>query len=187
MSIQITNFDFLAITVVGISSAWGLLKGASKTLVWATSIIACIYILTNHLTFFEAKLAPLIRKDFLKIAAIMSVIVVMALINKIMGKIIKHLLTSIGIGILDNFFGLVLGFVRGALLVIIIVKMLLINDQLFKFMEINKSKSWPVLKIYVKQDFHWQTANLSSLKIYLHKQLDRFVSLSNKHAPKHHR
>lgn len=190
MTLELNNFDVLAYCVVGFSLAVGLFKGVTKSIIWLLAIAGSIYCIINFRIAVASKLLPYIDSEVLRMAiAVILIIILFMLCGTLITRIIRSLISAIGLSGVDHLFGGIFGFMRGYFILAIITHLLSFSDQAKELLETKSSSTWPSVKSYAdktKLDFSQQIASLSDLETYLHTQLDRFGNQDNKHAPKHH-
>ena len=191
MTIELNNFDVLAYTLIGISIIVGLFKGVTKSIIWLLAIVGSIYSIINFRVAVAQKLTPYVDSDVLRvIIAILIIIFLFMLTGTILTKVVRSLISAIGLSGVDHLFGGIFGFMRGYLILAILTNLISYSDQLLELLETKSSSTWPSVKQYsdkTKLDLTRQISSLSDLGTYLRKQLDHFVSLNNTHAPKHHK
>ena len=189
MTIELNNFDVLAYTLVGISVVIGLFKGVTKSIIWLLAIVGSIYSILHYRVIVANKLTPYVDSEILRIIfAVIIIVILFMLLGTIITRIVRSLISAIGLSGVDHLFGGVFGFMRGYLILGILTNLISYSDQLLELLETNSSSLWPSVKLYsdrTKSDLTRQIASLSDLGTYLRKQLDHFVSLSNKYAPPH--
>ena len=190
MTLELNNFDVLAYCIVGFSIAVGLFKGVTKSIIWLIAIAGSIYSIINFRILVAHKLSPYVDNEILRMAiAILIIIILFMLCGTLLTRIVRSIISAIGLSGVDHLFGGVFGFMRGYFILAIITHLLSFSDQAKELLETKSSSIWPSVRKYAektKLDFSQQIASLSDLETYLRKQLDHFGNQDSKHAPKHH-
>ncbi len=113
-----THFDLLIITIIAISTLFGLFRGLIKSSIsligWIVSFILAVQFSDLLIPVFEKYTSS---KDLANTFSIVALFVLIAIIIAIINSIIVALLAVICGGIIDRSLGLFFGFVRGCFLV----------------------------------------------------------------------
>lgn len=190
MILELNNFDVLVFCGIIISTATGLIKGFTRSILWLGGGLASMYVILNFRISVAQELSNYIKYAWAAdIIAVIAILFFTMLVATILGKFIKSLLGFVGLGIFDHILGLIFGFLRGLFFILLLLHFSIKSTAVTKSLQIKESKSWPTLRNMINQPKDWQQQipNLSNLKTYWHTQLDHFVSLNNMHVPKHRR
>ncbi len=117
-----TLFDYVAIAIVGISLLLGLMRGAVKEIFslvsWVVAFLAAKMFSVPVAHFLEPAVAnSSLRLLTAFIILFIFALIVMALINLLISAAIK----KIGLGPIDRLLGAIFGFVRGLLIMVVLV------------------------------------------------------------------
>jgi len=121
-AMQLTTLDYFAIGILVVSAAVGLWRGFFREVIalvawFAAALLAyhfCNYLATEWLSAF-------IPNEAARLASAFLLIFVAVLITAgLLARAFQSLLSSAGLTLVDRFFGLIFGFVRGALVLVVL-------------------------------------------------------------------
>lgn len=118
-----TGFDLVVLTIIGITIALGLWKGLAVQLFGMAGLIAG-YILSVKYYMNIAKLLPDINQGTAKIAGFLSIFIASIIAAFFLGRLLERLLKLAGLGWANRLLGGVLGFIKGTLIVSVILVVL---------------------------------------------------------------
>ena len=131
-------FDYFILTLLIVSSIYGLYRGFIKEVLSLTGLVLSFYLASNFDNSL-ANIAPIENKsDFLIISAF--ILIFTSLLIKLVSKVLK----LVGLSILNRFFGFVFGMARGLMIVLVILYL----NQLIPFINLidsNESSLIPIL------------------------------------------
>ena len=121
-AMQLTTLDYFAIGILVVSAVVGLWRGFFREVIalvawFAAAWLAyhfCNYLATEWLSAFIPNEAARLASAFLLI--FVAVLIAAALL----ARAFQSLLSSAGLTLVDRFFGLIFGFVRGALVLVVL-------------------------------------------------------------------
>jgi membrane protein required for colicin V production len=127
---MMTWVDYGIIAIVGISLIIGVFRGFVRELVslvlWVGAIVATLH----YLGTIEQYVSHSIHSIYGQYAAIIIVLLLVVLaVSWFIGKILTAAASSVGLGPVNRFFGLLFGFCRGLLLVAFLITMLPSSDR----------------------------------------------------------
>ena len=116
----VTIFDTIVFAIVGLSAIVGLVRGAIREVIGLSSWLLA-FIAAKTLS---PKIAPLLLSgigshSLAALAAFVGVFVVTLLVVSLLGALLTAALKRIGLGPVNRVFGLVVGVLRGVLIVLI--------------------------------------------------------------------
>jgi membrane protein required for colicin V production len=117
-----TLFDYFVIAIVGISLLLGLMRGAVKEVFSLASWIIAFFVAKLFSVPFAKMLESAVGNSSLRLLTAFIILFIFALI--VMGLIsllIASAVKKIGLGPLDRLLGAVIGFLRGAVIMLILV------------------------------------------------------------------
>jgi membrane protein required for colicin V production len=118
----LTSFDYVVLTVIGISIVVSMMRGAIKEMLAIFGWVAAFYVAKTY----AALLSPLLPQDIpteaLKtLAAFLILLIAVLFINSLLSIAISSLISKIGLGWLNRFLGVIFGFAKGLLIVCVLV------------------------------------------------------------------
>jgi membrane protein required for colicin V production len=132
-----TTVDFIVIGIIAFSAILGLIRGLTREALSLTGFILAMYLAYT----FSGEIAT----KWLNTApggttgqnalAFIGVFVVVLILSKIISSLFTRVVSSIGLSFFDRLFGAVFGFLRGALIVVVL-------STLFALTDIPKSAEW---------------------------------------------
>ena len=117
-----TLFDYFAIAIVGISMLLGLMRGAIKEVFSLASWIIAFIVARLFSVQFAQVLESAVSNSSLRLLAAFIMLFILALI--VMGLIslmLTAVIKKIGLGSLDRLLGTVIGFLRGVVIMLVLV------------------------------------------------------------------
>jgi membrane protein required for colicin V production len=154
MSTHLTNFDYIIIAILFLSTFFALLKGFIRTLVSLIGTVLSLYVTTKLYPI----LLPIISKKYAastmtaKIGTGLLSYVVALIIIGIISKFILSLTSNFRGGALDRSLGLIFGFIRGVLIacmIFLVANAIISNLPLIRSSKnkwLTESKSYFLLK-----------------------------------------
>ena len=125
-------FDYFILTVLIVSSIYGVYRGLIKEILSLTGLVLSFYLASN----FDNSLANLVpienKSDFLIISAFILIFVSTLILTSLLIKIISKVLKFAGLSILNRFFGFIFGMARGLVVVLVILYL----NQLIPFINL---------------------------------------------------
>ena len=125
-------FDYFILTVLIVSSIYGVYRGLIKEVLSLTGLVLSFYLASN----FDNLLANLVpienKSDFLIISAFILIFVSTLILTSLLIKIISNVLKFAGLSILNRFFGFIFGMARGLVVVLVILYL----NQLIPFINL---------------------------------------------------
>lgn len=112
------TLDFILLAVVGISGFMAVLRGFLREVLGLVGWISA-FILASR---FSGELAHYLdhwihQPDVLNMAAFLLIFLVVLLLFGVLGRLLRHLASQVGLTLTDRFFGLCFGLARGTLIV----------------------------------------------------------------------
>jgi len=137
-------FDYFILTLLIVSSIYGLYRGFIKEVLSLTGLVLSFYLASN----FDNSLANIVpienKSDFLIISAFILIFVSTLILTSLLIKLVSKVLKLVGLSILNRFFGFVFGMARGLMIVLVILYL----NQLIPFTNLidsNESSLIPIL------------------------------------------
>ena len=137
-------FDYFILTLLIVSSIYGLYRGFIKEVLSLTGLVLSFYLASN----FDNSLANIVpienKSDFLIISAFILIFVSTLILTSLLIKLVSKVLKLVGLSILNRFFGFVFGMARGLMIVLVILYL----NQLIPFINLidsNESSLIPFL------------------------------------------
>ena len=125
-------FDYFILTVLIVSSIYGVYRGLIKEVLSLTGLVLSFYLASN----FDNSLANLVpienKSDFLIISAFILIFVSTLIFTSLLIKIISKVLKFAGLSILNRFFGFIFGMASGLVVVLVILYL----NQLIPFINL---------------------------------------------------
>jgi membrane protein required for colicin V production len=125
-------FDYFILTVLIVSSIYGVYRGLIKEILSLTGLVLSFYLASN----FDNSLANLVpienKSDFLIISAFILIFVSTLILTSLLIKIVSKVLKFAGLSILNRFFGFIFGMARGLVVVLVILYL----NQLIPFINL---------------------------------------------------
>lgn len=117
-----TSFDYAVLAIIGVSIIVSMMRGAIKELLALFGWIAAFYIAKTY----ASVLAPLLPVDIpteaLKtLAAFLILLIAVLFLNSLLSIAISSIVSKIGLGWLNRFLGVIFGFIKGFLIVCVVV------------------------------------------------------------------
>lgn len=117
-----TSFDYAVLGIIGISIVISIMRGAVKELLALFGWVAAFIIAKTY----ASQLAPLLPQDIpteaLKVlAAFLILLIAVLFINSLLSIAVSSVVSKIGLGWLNRFLGVILGFMKGFLIVCVLV------------------------------------------------------------------
>ena len=137
-------FDYFILTLLIVSSIYGLYRGFIKEVLSLTGLVLSFYLASN----FDNSLANIVpienKSDFLIISPFILIFVSTLILTSLLIKLVSKVLKLVGLSILNRFFGFVFGMARGLMIVLVILYL----NQLIPFINLidsNESSLIPIL------------------------------------------
>ena len=125
-------FDYFILTVLIVSSIYGVYRGLIKEVLSLTGLVLSFYLASN----FDNSLANLVpienKSDFLIISAFILIFVSALILTSLLIKIVSKVLKFAGLSFLNRFFGFIFGMARGLVVVLVILYL----NQLIPFINL---------------------------------------------------
>lgn len=114
-----TLFDWAVLLIVGLSSVLGLMRGAIREVLALVGWVVAFFVARQFGVDFSAMLSNVVANDSLRLLLSFAVLFVATLLVMALGRMaLTEIVKKIGLGGADKFFGLVIGVVRGGLIVL---------------------------------------------------------------------
>jgi len=118
----LTSFDYAVLAIVGVSIVISMMRGAIKELLALLGWIAAFYIARTY----SSVLAPMLPVDIptealRTLAAFLILLIAVLFLNSLLTVAISSIVSKIRLGWLNRFLGLVFGFMKGLLIVCVLV------------------------------------------------------------------
>lgn len=115
-----TGFDYAVLVVVGLSLLIGVLRGGVKEVLSLVGWVAAFLVANTFAGQLAPALAPLIVNPALQTVSAYTALFIVTLLLVVLLKIVlSELIKTLGLGALDRFLGLFVGFARGVLITLI--------------------------------------------------------------------
>ena len=136
-----TWVDYGIIGIIAVSVVIALFRGFVREVVSLAAWVGGILLTLHYLIRIESYLAHWVASIYLRYAIIiLAVLVLVSLVSWLVGKILHRLVSSVGLGFTNRFFGFIFGFLRGVVVVSFLVILLppadVKNNQAFKNSEL---------------------------------------------------
>ena len=155
-----TTVDFFVIAILVISSTLGLIRGLVKELLSLVSFVVATYLayeFSSQIALAWLEAIP-IGSTGRMVLAFGLIFVVVLIVGKVLGNLISRVLSGAGLSFLDRVLGSGFGFLRGALIVVILSTLLAVTD-LPKSNEWKDALSRPAVELVVGIVRHWLPDN----------------------------
>lgn len=121
-TIQLTTLDYFAIGILIISALVGLWRGFFREIIALASWFAAAWLAYHFCNYLAIEwLSAFISNDTMRLASAFLIIFLAVLIAAgLLARAFQTLLSTAGLTFVDRFFGLLFGFVRGALVLIVL-------------------------------------------------------------------
>ena len=145
MNLALTNYDFIFLIIIGVSSILALIRGGVSELLSLCTWIIVYYIIGHYATTLDTFIPNMVSNHILRTSIVfISVFILVAIFIAIVKKLTLNMISSIGLGGLNYVLGFIFGIIRGiilcALLVVIVEIFNLDNSHGWK-----KSKLAPLI------------------------------------------
>ena len=119
---QLTTLDYFAIGILIISAVVGLWRGFFREIIALVAWFAAAWLAYHFCNYLATEwLSAFITNEAARLAAAFLLIFVAVLIAAgLLARAFQSLLSSAGLTLVDRFFGLIFGFVRGALVLVVL-------------------------------------------------------------------
>ena len=151
-----TTVDFFVIAILVISSTLGLIRGLVKELISLVSFVVASYLayeFSSQIALAWLEAIP-IGSTGRMVLVFGLIFVVVLIVGKVLGNVISRVLSGAGLSFLDRVLGSGFGFLRGALIVVILSTLLAVTD-LPKSNEWKDALSRPAVELVVGIVRHW--------------------------------
>lgn len=116
-----TGFDYAVLTVLGLSLLWALLRGFVRELVsmagWVAAFVLSVLFTQTVAGMLPRSLGPLLASLF----AFLIIFIGVWVVSGFVGLVLSRLMRAVGLGWTDRLLGGLLGLVRGAIIVLVVV------------------------------------------------------------------
>jgi membrane protein required for colicin V production len=110
--------DYAMITIAAVSVIIGLYRGLVREVVSLVIWIGGILVTLHNIPAIENYLMGSISSAYARYAVILvGVILALSIVSWLFGKILHTMITSVGLGFTNRFFGLIFGFTRGVVVI----------------------------------------------------------------------
>jgi len=115
------GFDYAVLAVMGLSLVWGLLRGFARELVsmigWVAAFVLSAMFTQTLAREFSESLGPLLAS----LLAFLAIFIGVWVLSGLVGLVLSRLVKAVGLGWGDRLLGALLGLVRGAVIVIVVI------------------------------------------------------------------
>ena len=124
-AMQLTTLDYFAIGILVVSAAVGLWRGFFREVIALVAWFAAAWLAYHFCNYLATEwLSAFIPNEAARLASAFLLIFVAVLITAgLLARAFQSLLSSAGLTLVDRFFGLIFGFVRGALVLVVLSTM----------------------------------------------------------------
>jgi len=121
-AMQLTTLDYFAIGILVVSAAVGLWRGFFREIIALVAWFAAAWLAYHFCNYLATEwLSAFIPNEAARLASAFLLIFVAVLIAAgLLARTFQSLLSSAGLTLVDRFFGLIFGFVRGALVLVVL-------------------------------------------------------------------
>jgi len=121
-AMQLTTLDYFAIGILVVSAAVGLWRGFFREIIALVAWFAAAWLAYHFCNYLATEwLSAFIPNEAARLASAFLLIFVAVLIAAgLLARAFQSLLSSAGLTLVDRFFGLIFGFVRGALVLVVL-------------------------------------------------------------------
>jgi membrane protein required for colicin V production len=132
-----TWVDYGIIAIIAISVLIALFRGFVREVVSLVVWVGGIMLTLHYLLPIESYVAHWVASIYLRYTIIiLAVLIIVSLLSWLVGKILHRLVSSVGLGFTNRFFGFIFGFLRGIVVVSFLVILLppadVKNNQAFE-------------------------------------------------------
>jgi len=121
-TMQLTTLDYFAIGILVVSAVVGLWRGFFREIIALVAWFAAAWLAYHFCNYLATEwLSAFIPNEAARLASAFLLIFVAVLITAgLLARAFQSLLSSAGLTLVDRFFGLIFGFVRGALVLVVL-------------------------------------------------------------------
>jgi len=121
-AMQLTTLDYFAIGILVVSAVVGLWRGFFREIIALVAWFAAAWLAYHFCNYLATEwLSAFIPNEAARLASAFLLIFVAVLITAgLLARAFQSLLSSAGLTLVDRFFGLIFGFVRGALVLVVL-------------------------------------------------------------------
>jgi len=121
-AMQLTTLDYFAIGILVVSAVVGLWRGFFREVIALVAWFAAAWLAYHFCNYLATEwLSAFIPNEAARLASAFLLIFVAVLITAgLLARAFQSLLSSAGLTLVDRFFGLIFGFVRGALVLVVL-------------------------------------------------------------------
>ena len=121
-AMQLTTLDYFAIGILVVSAVVGLWRGFFREVIALVAWFAAAWLAYHFCNYLATEwLSAFISNEAARLASAFLLIFVAVLIAAgLLARAFQSLLSSAGLTLVDRFFGLIFGFVRGALVLVVL-------------------------------------------------------------------
>jgi membrane protein required for colicin V production len=118
----LTYFDYIAIAIIGLSVVVSMMRGAVKEMLAILGWIAAFYVAKAYSPMLVAFLPEEIPTESLKtLIAFLILLIAVLFLSSLLAMAISSIVSKVGLGWLNRFFGVIFGFAKGVLMTCILV------------------------------------------------------------------
>lgn len=124
-TMQLTVLDYFAIGILMISAAVGVVRGLFREVIALASWFIAAWLSYHYCDYLANEwLSSFITNEAARLASAFLIIFGVILITAgILGRLLQKLLSTAGLTLADRFFGLIFGFARGAVVLVILASL----------------------------------------------------------------
>lgn len=127
---NLTGLDYVILAILVLSTLFGIARGFVKEIISLISWVAAIYVALHYASKVDQLLRNAISDATIRhIIAVVLLIIAVLIIGAIVGKLIRMMLSLTGFGFFDRILGLIFGFARGVLVVVVILTLLSLTSM----------------------------------------------------------
>ena len=117
-----TSFDYIVFTIIGLSIVVSMMRGAIKEMLAIFGWVAAFYVAKAYSPLLALQLPQGIPTEALKtLAAFLILLIAMLFISSVLSIAVSRIVSKVRLGWLNRFLGVVFGFMKGLLIVCVLV------------------------------------------------------------------
>jgi len=132
-----TTVDFIVIGIIAFSALLGLIRGLTREALSLTGFLLAMYLAYTFSSVIATKWLTTVPGGATgqNVLAFAGIFIVVLILSKIISSLFTRVVSTIGLSFFDRLLGAVFGFLRGALIVVVL-------STLFALTDIPKSAEW---------------------------------------------
>jgi membrane protein required for colicin V production len=118
----VTSFDYVVIAIIALCVVVSMMRGAVKEMLAILGWVAAFYVAKAYSPMLAAFLPEAIPTEALKtLIAFLILLIAVLFINGLLAMAISSIVSKVGLGWLNRFFGVIFGFAKGLLITCLLV------------------------------------------------------------------